>query len=215
MNQELNKAPPSNCRQQLAADGKPYPRSSCAVCGQFSPRWKECDALLAAAPVPPAGGEVEMPSARQSFDGWFTSDLGLPCDTNTSFVGAAAEPWRAWKACAEVYSVHVTRLQAENAALRQRLNVADQRYDDLVTDRSPEAYAIEHAEYLAAAADGVQEAYKAYSLAQMNVDEGGDEGEDELAEVVDSARADLHEALHNLRNMTYEFRKRRDRATPQ
>lgn len=85
----------------------------------------------------------------------------------------------------------------------------------VVDERTPQDYAIEHAEYLAAAADGVQEAYKAYSLAQMNVDEGGDEGEDELAEVVDSARADLHEALHNLRNMTYEFRKRRDRATPQ
>ncbi|SDJ40523.1 Lar family restriction alleviation protein [Pseudomonas abietaniphila] len=85
----------------------------------------------------------------------------------------------------------------------------------VVDERTPQDYAIEHAEYLAAAADGVQEAYKAYSLAQMNVDEGGDEGEDELAEVVDSARQDLHEALHNLRNMTYEFRKRRDCATPQ
>ncbi|RJX83450.1 hypothetical protein D3M70_00005, partial [Pseudomonas sp. LS-2] len=61
----------------------------------------------------------------------------------------------------------------------------------VVDERTPQDYAIEHAEYLAAAADGVQEAYKAYSLAQMNVDEGGDEGEDELAEVVDSARADL------------------------
>jgi hypothetical protein len=44
--------PPANCRQRLSAEGKAYPRSSCAVCGQLSPRWKECDAALAAAPEP-------------------------------------------------------------------------------------------------------------------------------------------------------------------
>lgn len=38
--------PPEQCRQRLAADGKPYPRSSCSVCGQFSPRAKECDATI-------------------------------------------------------------------------------------------------------------------------------------------------------------------------
>lgn len=41
-------APPENCRQRLAAEGKPYPRSSCTVCGKFSPKWRECDAALAA-----------------------------------------------------------------------------------------------------------------------------------------------------------------------
>ncbi|WP_268797557.1 hypothetical protein [Pseudomonas huanghezhanensis] len=74
----MTSLPPDNCRQQLAADGKAYPKSNCAVCGQFSPRWKECDALLAAgpaqhpvpvdescygmvAPVPPAGDVVDEP----------------------------------------------------------------------------------------------------------------------------------------------------------
>lgn len=41
-------APPENCRQRLATEGKPYPRSSCTVCGKFSPKWRECDAALAA-----------------------------------------------------------------------------------------------------------------------------------------------------------------------
>ena len=41
-------APPESCRQRLAAEGKPYPRSSCAACGQFSPKWRECDAAIAA-----------------------------------------------------------------------------------------------------------------------------------------------------------------------
>jgi len=44
-------SPPVNCRQRMAAEGKPYPRSSCEVCGQFSPKWRECDALLAAPAV--------------------------------------------------------------------------------------------------------------------------------------------------------------------
>jgi hypothetical protein len=38
--------PPANCRQRLVREGKPYPRSSCTTCGKFSPKWRECDALL-------------------------------------------------------------------------------------------------------------------------------------------------------------------------
>ncbi|WP_455913064.1 hypothetical protein [Pseudomonas syringae] len=84
----------------------------------------------------------------------------------------------------------------------------------VVAERTPQDYAIEHAGYLATAADSVQEAYKAYSLAQMNLTEGGDDGEGELSDLVDGARDDLHEALQDLRGMAYEFRKRRDRAIP-
>lgn len=39
--------PPSTCRQRLIAEGKPYARSTCAVCGHLSPKWKECDAAIA------------------------------------------------------------------------------------------------------------------------------------------------------------------------
>lgn len=38
--------PRATCRQRLAAEGKPYPRSSCAICGPFSPEWKKCDAAI-------------------------------------------------------------------------------------------------------------------------------------------------------------------------
>ena len=48
---------PENCRQRLAHDGKACPRSSCAVCGQFSPKWKECDSMLAAAPASPQAAQ--------------------------------------------------------------------------------------------------------------------------------------------------------------
>lgn len=41
------------CRQKLSAEGKPYPRSNCAVCGPFSPKWRECDAMIEAARLNP------------------------------------------------------------------------------------------------------------------------------------------------------------------
>ena len=39
---------PLMCRQRMAAEGLRYPRSSCYSCGQFSPKWRDCDALIAA-----------------------------------------------------------------------------------------------------------------------------------------------------------------------
>ncbi|ROM84162.1 hypothetical protein BK655_12500 [Pseudomonas brassicacearum] len=45
--------PPEQCRQRIAAEGKPHPKSSCAVCGKFSPKWRECDALIEAARLNP------------------------------------------------------------------------------------------------------------------------------------------------------------------
>ncbi|QLG93311.1 hypothetical protein HZF02_15655 [Pseudomonas yamanorum] len=80
-----------------------------------------------------------------------------------------------------------------------------------VHQRSHKDYAIEHAEYMATTADHVMEEFQAYGLALMAVDEGGDDGEDELFDAVDSARQDLQEALVTLRGRVYEFRKRRDR----
>lgn len=75
-------------------------------------------------------------------------------------------------------------------------------------DRSPESYAIEHAEYMAKSADDVLAKFQAYGLALLACDEGGDDGEGELLENIDSARGDLQEALVDLRGMVYEFRKR-------
>ncbi|MBJ2267856.1 hypothetical protein JFT60_10800 [Pseudomonas sp. MF6772] len=78
-------------------------------------------------------------------------------------------------------------------------------------DRSPESYAIEHAEYMAKSADDVLAQFQAYGLALLAVDEGGGDGEGELFENVDAARSDLQETLLELRRSVYEFRKRRDR----
>lgn len=74
--------------------------------------------------------------------------------------------------------------------------------------RSPKDYAIEHAEYMAKSADDVMAKFQAYGLAIFAVDEGGDDGEGELLENIDSARGDLQESLVELRSMVYEFRKR-------
>jgi len=76
------------------------------------------------------------------------------------------------------------------------------------SERSNKDYAIEHAEYMAKSADDVLAKFQAYGLALLAVDEGGDDGEGELFENIDSARGDLQEALVDLRGMVYEFRKR-------
>ena len=76
------------------------------------------------------------------------------------------------------------------------------------SERSNKDYAIEHAEYMAQSADYVLAKFQAYGLALLAVDEGGDDGEDELLESIDSARGDLQESLVELRSMVYEFRKR-------
>lgn len=86
-----------------------------------------------------------------------------------------------------------------------------QQGEDLLevkTDRSPKEYAIEHAEYLATFADDVLAKFQAYGLALLEVDEGGDDGEGELFENIDSARGDVQESLAELHRMVYEFRKR-------
>ena len=75
-------------------------------------------------------------------------------------------------------------------------------------ERSNKDYAIEHAEYMAKSADDVLAKFQAYGLALLAVDEGGDDGEGELLENIDSARDVLQESLVDLRSMVYEFRKR-------
>jgi hypothetical protein len=85
----------------------------------------------------------------------------------------------------------------------------------VMPDRSPEDYAIEHAEYMADSADDVLAKFQAYGLALLAVDEGGDDGEGELFEAIDAARQDLQESLVDMRGMVYEFRKRFNRCTPQ
>ena len=117
-----------------------------------------------------------------------------------------------------VRSSDFDRVSAERDALQLRLNAADQRIDEFSgsqTDRSPQDYAVEHAEYMAKSADDVLAKFQAYGLALLAVDEGGDDGEGELLEAIDSTRQDLQESLVDLRGMVYEFRKRSNRCTPQ
>lgn len=41
-----SQAVPHGCRQLLIAQGKPYPKSSCSVCGAFAPKSQQCDQLI-------------------------------------------------------------------------------------------------------------------------------------------------------------------------
>lgn len=49
---------PPLCRERLRVEGKAYPRSSCEVCGQWSPKASECNALLSAPAAEVEGLEV-------------------------------------------------------------------------------------------------------------------------------------------------------------
>lgn len=97
---------------------------------------------------------------------------------------------------------------ALDAAYKSALRYSPNPLNGEEPDRSPESYAIEHAEYMAKSADGVLAKFQAYGLALLAVDEGGDDGQGELLENIDSARGDLQESLVDLRAMVYEFRKR-------
>ncbi|MDR9749887.1 hypothetical protein RG836_00370 [Pseudomonas sp. SZMC_28357] len=73
-----------------------------------------------AAPVPPDGGDLEgMPERMVAFSGKSEN---------------AIYSTRTWNACYDAFMPVVTRLQAENAALQQRLNAADQRIDEQVAE---------------------------------------------------------------------------------
>jgi hypothetical protein len=92
-----------------------------AYCMDAQDCLKEMEGVLAA-PVPPAGGDLEVLAWRAH--GFNFSTEAIAHDYNK---------WAEEKQPVQylVDRAHVTRLQAENAALQQRLNVADQRVDEL------------------------------------------------------------------------------------
>jgi hypothetical protein len=113
-------------------------------------------AMLAAAPVPPAGGEVEcaicadlgdqcVTCEEAEFAAWADRHFAS-ADYRQTSAGVFIQDWMrhsfaAWQARGK----DVTRLQAENAALQQRLNVADQRVDELeskLVKVIPEGYCV-------------------------------------------------------------------------
>lgn len=88
---------------------------------EYEPVWAMIEArMTGAATVPPDGGEVEVL-------GWLTAGKLMPTEQDSKEYASYKEHGDVTEL---VDRAHVTRLQAENAALQQRLNVADQRVDD-------------------------------------------------------------------------------------
>jgi hypothetical protein len=81
---------------------------------------------------------------------------------------------------------------------------------DARAERTLVDYALEHAEYLATAAEGLSDACGKLALAEQRRDEA-DEDDDHEA-LVASAREDVDEAMRAVRDRVYGFRTRRDRA---
>ena len=112
----------------------------------------------------------------------------------------------------EIWEQYLEMSGCQQAAFRAKLcwaaMLAAAPEAPVTNERSDKDYAIEHAEYMAKSADDVLAKFQAYGLALLAVDEGGDDGEGELLENIDSTRGDLQESLVDLRSMVYEFRKR-------
>lgn len=97
------------------------------------------------------------------------------------------------------------------AAVQQLLEYAQASQPADGTGRTPKDYAIEHAEYLAASAERVSDAFDQYGLALIALEQE-DDTTDELLNAVDDTRMAVQDALRTLRSHVYEFRKRRVRA---
>lgn len=77
-----------------------------------------------------------------------------------------------------------------------------------MSDRTPTDYALEHAEYMATAAERLLDAINAEGALQLRQDVDGDVSDDEFSE----ANWERGESMSALSNRIYEFRKRRDSA---
>ncbi len=75
-------------------------------------------------------------------------------------------------------------------------------------ERTPQDYAIEHAEYMARAAERLIESVNAVAALRIRIAESDDVTDDDEHDV----QATVDERLRAMRNSIYEFRKRRDRA---
>jgi hypothetical protein len=137
----------------------------------------------------------------------------VPVEPNETMVinGFESEPNECFSD-EEVWEQYQEMSGCQQAAFRAKLcwsaMLASAPEPPLTNERSNKDYTIEHAEYMAKSADDVLAKFQAYGLALLAVDEGGDEGEGEMLENIDSARGDLQESLVDLRSMVYEFRKR-------
>lgn len=140
-------------------------------------------------PCPFCGGKADTHCTAGDYPDWFVKCE--ECGASSDITGPAA--------------LHFWNRRAQQPA---GVAVPD------ATGRTPQDYAIEHAEYMAVAAESVISDYRAYSKARIDFEDAeGEDAPDEAFETVNSTESDLTEALINLRGMIYEFRKRRDRAT--
>lgn len=94
------------------------------------------------------------------------------------------------------------------------LDVVPPRADQVpdASGRTPTDYALEHAEYMATAAEGLRDDIAKFAEAQQNREEADEDSAIDHDTLVDQARDSVSESMDTLRNRIYGFRTRRDRA---
>lgn len=101
----------SQCRQKLKAEGKPYPRSNCAICGQWEACWKECDEKIQAS-APPPQSIYDEAKERKLFEAFWKSNMNVevmdlhrniyPMNSGWSYAcHETNRSWMTWVACAQ------------------------------------------------------------------------------------------------------------------
>lgn len=169
---------------------------SCAFCGEIGRHAATC---RNAAPL----HAVDAPEAREKPTPWNVLDHIHSKEELFLFAKAWAIEW-GW-----------TPPSAPGMA---SVDAAEDVKPSGVTERTPKDFAIEHAEYLAQAAEAMLEAdnelYEATDALENIEDDADLEIHQEAIDRVNQTRDLLADARQALTSGIYEFRKRRDRATP-
>lgn len=83
-----NSTVPRKCRQRLMRDGKPYSKSGCEACGDMSPDWRLCEALLS--------HESNSPSERaadSSLISWLQEEVEVSSQAAAAFTTLPSEDY--------------------------------------------------------------------------------------------------------------------------
>jgi hypothetical protein len=131
--------------------------------------------------------------------------------------GAVLEPWGdAWQRYEEQAETVLNAIGEGSARALVELRAASPAptaAPEAPTARTPKDYAIEHAEYMAVAAERLIECVEREGDARGAWESAEDDGEKDLRlQTMEAAVQDTAEALRTARSGIYEFRKRKDRA---
>lgn len=86
-------AVPTNCRERLRIEGKPYPRSHCQSCGKFAPSQVTCDRILRAVTGSPVSVEISDSRVKAALKAYEQAAVADGFDRLETYNRGFAERW--------------------------------------------------------------------------------------------------------------------------